>query len=168
MTLTRTINLRRTDIVQRFNRYLSSDHTLSGVFKGVFTKSNGKWSLLVGYVRLGCSNKVNVSDQRLEYPEYLFVSGSLNTVNIGAIVSDLELEGKLPINKTPMLEVGEQGLNWTETLIPSHATEGGFPIRRFSTDINRNIYCSDTKLVAHGMKFHSSSFEYIKDFFGVE
>nr|WP_230457947.1 ATP-binding protein [Alcanivorax sp. VBW004] len=165
--MTRTINLRQPDIVQRSNRYLSSGQPIRGVFKGVFTKINGKWSLLVGSIELGGDSAVAGPVQSLEYPEYLFITGIFNRTDIATIISDLEMEGKLPLDEAPLLDVAEHGLNWTETLIPSHAAEGGKPIRRFRADVNRNVYCPDTKLVAHGMKFHFSSFEYIKSFLGL-
>ena len=50
---------------------------------------------------------------------------------------------------------------------PSHAHDEQYSKRRFSARICADVHCHDSKLVAHGMPFHSSAFERVTEFLGL-
>ena len=169
MSLTQTNNLRESEITKRIAQLINPDDELSAVFRGVYTKANDTWSLLMGVIKLNdCLNSSDFDACHYQYPEYQFVCQPITGLNMAGFVSNLE--GNTNPLTPGLLEFGkrEPRPNWTESLIPSHAHQEQCPIRRFSARVCSDAHCHDTKLVAHNMPFHPSAFELTRNFLGLD
>lgn len=52
MSLTEMNNLREPELSERIAQFFSLDEDISGVFRGVYTKTNNEWSMLRGVISL--------------------------------------------------------------------------------------------------------------------
>jgi len=169
MSLNQIYNIREPELFKRIANFTNIEVATSGVYRGVYTKNNNKWSMLFGVLALGGSTKSNEHQACCyKYPEYQFICQPVKGITLGELIKSLERGAGLPVPSVPALEHGERTLNWTESLIPSHLSNHQFPIRRFSARLSSDVECRECKLVAHGMTFHASAFEYVKEFLGLD
>ncbi len=169
MSLTQINNLREPELTKRIASFVDIDASTSGIFRGVYTKNNNEWSMFLGVITLdGYANDAEHQTCHYKYPEYQFVCQPVNDVTLKMLMENLERSTDLPIQGIPSLGHQEDNLNWTESLIPSHASNNQFPIRRFSARVCSDVHCHESKLVAHGMPFHPSAFEYVREFLGLD
>ncbi|MGY8873058.1 MAG: AlbA family DNA-binding domain-containing protein [Pseudomonadales bacterium] len=142
---------------------------MSGVFRCVYTKHNNEWSMLLGVLTLGDSVfDNNCQECWHKYPNYQFVCKPIQNETLTEVMQSLNNDGCFSISNMPKVGSKEDNLNWTESLIPSHASGGLFPVRRFSACICSNVHCHDSKLVAHNMPFHPSAFGYVREFLNLD
>ena len=169
MSLTQLNNLRELEIIERMALFFDVNSVMSGVFRGVYTKSHNEWSMLLGIITLDDSEgSTKLSPTHDEYPEYKFVCQSISGLTLAELIKKIEANDGNSISGISGLGRRESSLSWTESLIPSHAHGGKAPARRFSSSVVSDVYCNDGKLVAHGMPFHPSAFAFIKEFLGLD
>jgi hypothetical protein len=165
MFLTEMNNLREPELSERIAQFFSLDEDISGVFRGVYTKTNNEWSMLRGVITLDeNTTQSEVEPCQYRYPEYQFICQPIHGLTLAELMGSLAENADVPIPGIPSFGKRELSPNWTENLIPSHAHDGQFPKRRFSARICADVHCHDSKLVAHGMPFHSSAFERVTEF----
>ncbi|MEH6651143.1 MAG: ATP-binding protein [Motiliproteus sp.] len=169
MSLTQTLNLRHDALIERMAVLVDLNAQLPCAFRGVFTQHNGTWSLLMGVVTF------SEDDDELEacnhrYPDFQFIARPLEGVTLSELMVRLNNGEGLPFADLPDLSLKDSDLNWTESLIPSHANEGVYPERLYSSQVcaSSSIHCHDDKLIAHGVPFHPSAFDYVREFLGIE
>lgn len=167
MSLVKKNNLRKSELFQRFSNLISIEENISVVLRCVLVENNNNWSFLMGKILL--NNLGNECHEcHFKYPNYQFICKILNNITVSKILSSFDSENSLSILGLPELRCKSADLNWTESLIPSHASNDQFPIRRFSARVCSDVHCHESKLVAHGMTFHPSAFEYVREFLGLD
>lgn len=167
MSLTQTPNLDHAELVERMAQYVDLDASVPFVFRGVLCRSNGTWSLLMGTLTL--YEKDARSEQEAEaiqqhYPDFRFISGLSGEITLSNLLLGLNEEHQLSIPGLADLVFERGSLNWAESVTPSHVSEGSFPERCFASRVCSDVYCHDRKLIAHGLPFHASAFEYVRAF----
>lgn len=169
MSLTRFLNISDQELIERMGQFVDVNSALPLVFKAVLTKNNDSWSLFMGELTLFEDN-IGESHRACcyRYPNFQFICSDLVDLTLAEVLEGLNNDACLPIPNLPTLSPVESNINWTESLIPSHASKGTFPVRSFSGRVCDKAYCDDTKLIAHGMPFRLSAFEYVKEFLGLE
>ncbi len=168
MFLTETNIKGMSELIERIAQFTNLDHDISGVFRGAYTKSNNEWSLLLGFITLDDSTtQPKVEPCQYRYPEYQFICQPISGLTMTELMSSLDENADVPVRGIPSFGAREQLPNWTESLIPSHVYDGQFPKRRFSARVCSGVCCHDSKLVAHGMPFHTSAFEWVTEFLGI-
>lgn len=169
MSLTQTNNLREPELTKRIAQLVNLDDQITAVFRGVYTKTNEVWSLLIGVIDLSDSSTLSDFDTcYYQYPEYQFICQPITELNLAELISNVGEHTNTLISGLPEFGKRESHPNWTESLIPSHVHLDKFPSRRFSARVCSDTHCQDTKLVAYGMPFHPSAFELIKNFLGLD
>jgi hypothetical protein len=169
MSLTEMNNIRAPELSERIAQFFSLDEDISGVFQGVYTKMNNQWSMLRGVITLNDSTtQSEVEPCQYQYPGYQFICQPINVLTLAELISSLDENADVLIPGIPSFGKRESTPNWTESLIPSHTHDGQFPKRRFSARICADVHCRDSKLVAYDMPFHSSAFERVTEFLGLE
>lgn len=169
MSLTQRNNLREPGLTKRIAQLVNSNDELSAVFRGVYTKVNDTWSLLMGAIKLNdCSNSSDFDPCHYQYPEYQFICQPITGLSMAGLISSLSENTNSLIPGLPEFGKPESHPNWTESLIPSHAHQEQCPIRRFSARVCSDAHCHETKLVAHNMPFHPSAFELTRNFLGLD
>jgi|GEM_PF-2006309 len=169
MSLTKINNLNEPKITERVAQFINPDSDLSATFRGVYTKSNNTWSMLMGVIKLDSDpNSSDWETCHYQYPEFQFICKSIAGLNLTTLIGNVAKNINVLIPGLPELGERESHINWIESLIPSHAHQDEFPIRQFSAQICSEAQCHDTKLVAHNMPFHSSAFELIRSFLGLQ
>ena len=168
MSLTQTNNLGEPELTKRIAQLVNLGDEVAAVFRGVYTKTNDTWSLLMGVIScMTARTSSDVDACHYQYPEYQFICQPISGLTLTELMSGVDENVDVLIPGIPSFGKRESTPNWTENLIPSHAHEGQFPIRRFSARICADVHCHDSKLVAHGMPFHSSAFKRITEFLGL-
>ncbi|WP_444941699.1 helix-turn-helix domain-containing protein [Microbulbifer sp. ZKSA004] len=168
MSLTQINNLGKPELSERIAQFSNLNENVSGVFRGVYTKTNNQWSILQAVITLDDSTiQPEVKSCQYRYPEYQFICQSISGFTLAELMSSLDENVDMPLSGIPLFGKRESNPNWTENLIPSHAHDGQFPKRRFSARVCSDVHCHDSKLVAHGMPFHMSAFERITEFLGL-
>lgn len=163
MSLVKTNNLRKPELVKRISSFTNIEESISVILRCVLVKNNSDWSLLMGNILLNTRGD-EVQECYYKYPNYHFICKSLNSIIFSKFLFGFDSENSLSILDFPDLRYESADLNWTESLIPSHASNDQFPIRRFSARVCSDVHCHENKLVAHGMAFHPSAFEYVREF----
>jgi len=169
MPLTKITNLRNLELVERIAQLVDIDAPLPGVFRYVLTKNNNEWSLLMGvltFEELGSDKEHQACWHK--YPNFQFVCRPFDGIVLSKLMYSLNNDGYLPIADLPNLGPKKDNLNWTESLTPSHASRDSFPERCFSVRFSSDVYCDESKLIAHDMDFHASAFEYVREFLGLD
>lgn len=168
MSLIEMNNIREPELSERIAQFISLDEGISGVFRGVYTKTNDEWSLLRGIITLNDSTtQFEVEPCQYRYPEYQFICQPISGLTLAELMNSINKNVDISISGIPSFGKRETNPNWTEKLIPSHAHDGQFPKRRFSARICAGVHCHESKLVAHGMPFHLSAFEQVTEFLGL-
>lgn len=168
MFLTQKNNLGASELAERIARFFSLDEEISGVFRGVYTKADNEWFMLQGVITLNDSTtQSEVEPCQYRYPGYQFICQPISGLTLAELMSSLEENVDVPISGIPSFGKRESTPKWTESLTPSHAHDEQFPKRRFYARICDDVHCFDSKLVAHGMPFHSSAFEQVTEFLGL-
>ena len=169
MSLTQISNLRETEFRERLALFVNLDDEISAIFRGVFTKTNDSWSMLMGGIIVNDDSSSSAFEAcHYQYPDYQFICQPITGLNWVKLISNVGEYANTLIPDLPELGKRETHPNWTESLIPSHAHQEEFPIRRFSTRVCSDVHCHDIKLVAHDMPFYSSAFELTRNFLGLE
>jgi hypothetical protein len=169
MSLTQITNLRHPALVKRMAQFVDMNITLQSIFRGVYTKHNNDWSLLLGTITMGDSVlDSDYQECRYTYPDYQFICKPIQSMRLAKLIEGLNNDGHLSIPDIPRVKLKEDNLNWTESLIPSHASKDSFPIRRFAAQLCSNVHSRNSKLLGYGMDFHPSAFEYVKEFLNLE
>ena len=168
MSLIEMKNIREPELRERIARFFNLNEDVSGVFRGVYAKTNNEWAMLRGVITLndGTSQSEVEPCQHL-YPNHQFICQPFSGLNLAELLRSLDENAGVSLLGIPSFSKRETNLSWTENLIPSHAHDGQFPKRRFSARLCADIHCHDSKLVAHGMPFYSSAFERITEFLGL-
>lgn len=169
MSLTKINNLRGSKITERVAQFINLNDDVSAIFRGVFTKANDSWSMLMGVITVneGSSNS-DIKACHYQYSEYQFICQPITGLDLAKLIRNVGENANTLIPGLPELSKRESNLNWTESLIPSHAHQEEFPVRQFSAQVCSDVHCHDTKLVAHGMPFHPSAFELTRNFLGLD
>lgn len=169
MSLTKINNLREPKLTERVAQFINLDDEMSAVFRGVYTKINDTWSMLKGVIRLNdYSSSSDFEACHYQYPEYQFICQPITGLSLAKLISNVGENSNTIIPGLPEFGKRESHPNWTEILIPSHAHQEEFPIRRFSARVCSDAHCHETKLVAHDMPFYPSAFELTRNFLGLE
>lgn len=169
MSLTEINNLREPKLTERIAQLVSLDDEISAVFRGVYTKFNDTWSMLMGVIRLNdYSRSSDFEACHYQYPEYQFICQPITGLSLAKLINNVGENSNTIIPGLPEFGKRELHPNWTESLIPSHAHQEELPIRRFSARVCSDAHCHETKLVAHEMPFYPSAFELTKNFLGLE
>jgi hypothetical protein len=169
MSLTQITNLRHPELVKRMSQFVDMNIALPSIFRGVYTKHNDDWSLLLGTITIGDSVlDSNYQECWHTYPNYQFICKPIQSLKLAKLMERLNIDGQLSIPDIPEVTSKEQSLNWTESLIPSHVSTNSFPIKRFAARLRSNVHCFNSKLLAYGMDFHPSAFEYVRKFLNLE
>lgn len=170
MSLTTIRNLRHEALLDRIAQLGDINAESAGVFRYVLVKDhNHIWQLLMGVLSLTPSQTAR--DEQVQchrYPNFQFVSTPVDKISLSDLLHGLDSHGSLAVLGFSEQPLQVENVNWNESLIPSHASSGEFPERCFSGRLFENVSCQDSKLVAHGMPFHASAFEYVRDFLGLE
>lgn len=168
MSLTQIDNLREAELHKRLGKFINIHTDVAGVFQAAYVKSNNGWSLLSGSITL--SDPDGESDEpqpcHYTYPDYQFIRQPINGLTLVELISRLGDGNELSFSGMPPIKERKKNINWTESLVPSHASKRGFPMRLFSAEICSGVHCQDRKLVAYDMPFHGSAFEFVKGFLG--
>jgi hypothetical protein len=169
MSLTKINNLKEPKLTERMAQFINLDDEISAIFRGVFTKANDSWSMLMGNIIVNDnSNPFDIEACHYQYPEYQFICQPISELSVAKLITNVGEDANILIPGLPELGKRESHLNWDESLIPSHFHQEGFPVRRFSARVCSDAQCHDTKLVAHDMPFHPSAFELTRNFLGLE
>ncbi|WP_428239607.1 AlbA family DNA-binding domain-containing protein [Gynuella sp.] len=169
MSLTKINNISESKITDRVAKLINLDEEVSAIFRGVFTKANDSWSMLMGFIIVNDdSRKSAIEACHYQYSEYQFICQPITGLDLAKLISNVGKNANTLIPGLPELGKRESHLNWTESLIPSHAHQEEFPVRQFSARVCSDAHCHDTKLVAHGMPFHPSAFDLTKTFLGLD
>lgn len=171
MSLTQTSNLGHYELIERMAQFIDLDASVFFVFRGVLSRYNGTWSLLMGTLTLyenGGRNEQEAEAFQQHYPDFRFISGLQGEITLSNLMRGLNEERRISIPDLADLVFERGNLNWTESLTPSHASEGPFPERCFASRVCSDVYCQDRKLIAHGLPFHTSAFEYVRAFLGLD
>lgn len=153
------------ELKDRLIQFLQEKSSFLYIFKGVYSKSNDKWLLLLGNITLVEDNTFKyVRSTHLQYPQYQFICKPIKYSNLIKFVEDIGMSFDLSQLNIPPINTQETYINWSEHVIPSHMHIGSFPIRRFSARVCSDVTCPDNKLIAYGMPFYVSAHVKIKDF----
>jgi len=171
MSLKQISNFGHAELIERMAQFADLDASVLFVFHGVLSRYNGTWSLLMGrltFYEKGDRNGQEAEAWQQHYPDFRFISGLSGEITPSDLMAGLNEERRLSIPGLADLVLERGNLNWTESLTPSHASTGPFPERSFTSRVCSDVYCHDGKLIAHGLPFHASAFEYIRQFFGLD
>ncbi|WP_336368290.1 hypothetical protein [Marinobacter sp. C2H3] len=171
MSLKQISNFGHAKLIERMAQFADLDASVSFVFRGVLSRYNGTWSLLMGtltFYEKGDGNEQEAEAWQQHYPDYRFIRGLSGEITLSDLMASLSEERRISIPGLADLEFERENINWTESLTPSHASEGPFPERCFTSRVCSDVYCDDSKLIAHGLPFHTSAFEYIGEFLGLD
>lgn len=171
MSLKQISNLGHAELLKRMTKFVDPDASVPFVFHGVLSRHSGNWSLLMGtltFYEIGDRNDHEGEAFQQHYPDFRFISGLRGKIAPSDLVAGLNEERRLPIPNLAGLVFERGNINWTESLTPSHASQGPFPERCFTSRVCSDVYCHDSKLIAHGLPFQRSAFEYVREFLGLD
>ncbi|MCK2147566.1 ATP-binding protein [Marinobacter alexandrii] len=152
-------------------QFVDLDDSVSFVFQGVLSRYNGTWSLLMGtliFYEKGDRHEQEAEAWQQHYPNFRFINGLRGEITVSDLMACLNEERRLSIPGLEDFAFERGNINWTESLTPSHASEGPFPEKCFTSRVCSDVYCHDSKLIAHELPFHTSAFEYIRQFLGLD
>ena len=152
----------REQIIKTINELAKNEYLGHAVIRAVFTKNNaGNWEYLIGKCELGEAS----DDSEAFYSDHAFICKSVSHFNLNEFLKSLEERGYLITkNMPPIIKKDKSSINWTEEIIPSHATSSGFPARKYSARINNDAYFNESILLGFDMPFYQSSGEYLRNF----
>ena len=102
MSLTQTNNLRESELTERIARFFRLDEEVSGVFRGVYTKTNNEWSMLRSIITLNDSRtQTEVEPCQYRYPDYRFICQSISGLTLTELLSSLNGNADVPIPGIP-------------------------------------------------------------------
>ncbi len=171
MSLKQISNFGQAELIERMAQFVDLDTSLPFVFHGVLSRYTGDWSLLMGtltfYEKDDCDEQEAKTCQQ-HYPDFRFISGLSGEITPSDLIAGLSEEGRLSIPGLADVVFERGNTNWTESLTPSHASEGLLPERCFTSRVCSDVYFHDSKLIAYGLPFHISALEYVREFLGLD
>ncbi len=131
----------------------------------IFTsQQDANWNYCIGQCVLG--TKADDGDERQDYPGFIFVSKSFSDISLKQLLESLaspeglRLAPDLPAVRLPTASPA----NWSEEIVPSHATHTQMPARRFRVRIESNAVFSESQLIAFDQPYQPSAERHAKAF----
>ena len=163
--MNRRYNLGKQDLIDSINRICKGNIPTCWYIRAAYVKNDGKWRHLISRVVL---NSDLTEDTEAIYMEHAFVAKPLKNVSVSEFIDDITSDGYSISDILPPIKSESENTNWEEEIIPSHLTAAKYPVRKYSTNINRNANFSDSILVSYDMDFYMSSIDYLRDFIGLK
>lgn len=137
---------------------------LNGYIRAIYTRQPlGQWTYYISQ----CVFAESVGHDTVEaYEKFTFISKGLREITVAALFNMLGSTGIETAPDLPRICLPKTPTNWTEEIIPSHATSLGIPFRRFSTSVQPNAFFPQDQLVAYDLPYRPSAAGYVKEFLG--
>ncbi|MFT4941586.1 MAG: hypothetical protein ACI88A_004656 [Paraglaciecola sp.] len=158
---TTKLNLKDDDIPKLLSRYteIQEQVQLSGNF--VFVKQEGEWKFLFGKLSEACTREF----EQIEYPNYLFISKSIEYSSLTQMFSDIN-NGTFEI--APNLILKKKPNGWRETLLPSKSTASQNPVRLYEIKVQDPGQFNEEILVGYNLPVYKSSASYFQKRFDLD
>lgn len=163
---TKKYNIRGEDLLHSMEKFITHNVDNRAVITTIFTKDNtGEWKYLIGKCEFTSLTKLKEIEEW--YSDAVFIRKFINDFNLEKTLDSLLDGGFVISNRLPRLVVDSNHINWSEQIVPSHATSSECPERKYSAKLSEATHFVDEGLLGYGTGFRSSSRQYVKDFMGL-
>ncbi len=161
----RTGNLSTQSVQAKIKKFASGVED-KGIIRAVYTRDgNRNWNLLMANCRVAEAPNKKI---REIYGSHAFITKGLAKFDADRLLQKICGSGVKVEPGFPIIKSSSERMNWEEEIVPSHLTDLGYPIKRYSTRICDKAHFKDSQLVAYDMPYYPSAKNVVETFLGLK
>lgn len=158
-------NVRRDQLKSAIDALDGTGTSTCWCVNAVYTRqTDSAWFFFTGQCAAAAED---LDDCMQRYSNIAFVRKTFAATNGGKIAKAIMTEGLQVHPELPPIRLTQENPNFTELIVPSHATVSGLPLRSFTTQVEGSAFFNEAALVDYVLPYRMSASAYLKEFMGL-